>query len=193
MLLPRWARVRPPPSFPLVRLASTKVPSPPKLASLASQDDMQAARQWITAFERLPAEDWPKHLTEATFSRSSGPGGQHVNRTMSKAILRLPLPSPSFLPPYLLPHLHRSPHFSSSALLVSSSTHRTQHTNLAECFAKLKATILDAAKKDLVGETSEEQKKRVKGLVASDKRRTEREKKMRKSTKEGRGKVRGWD
>jgi peptidyl-tRNA hydrolase ICT1 len=112
---------------------------------------------------------------------------------MSKAILRLPLPSPSFLPAYLLPHLRLSPHFSASSLLVSSSTHRTQQTNLVECFDKLKKAIVEAAKKDLKGETSEEQKKRVKALAASEKRRTEKIKKERKGVKEGRGKVRGWD
>ncbi|GAA5897562.1 hypothetical protein JCM6882_003517 [Rhodosporidiobolus microsporus] len=174
------------------RFAST-IPRPPSLAALKTPEDMQQAKQWIAAFERLPPEEWPKHLVETSFSRSSGPGGQHVNRTFSKAIVRLPLPSPSLLPAYVLPHLHRSPHFSSASLLVSSTTHRTQQTNLAECFSKLKATILDAARRDLVGETSEDQKKRVRGLVEREKKRTEKEKKMRKGVKEGRGKVKGWD
>jgi peptidyl-tRNA hydrolase ICT1 len=134
-------------------------------------------------------------LTEASFARSSGPGGQHVNRTLSKAILRLALPSPSLFPAYLLPHLRSSPHYSpsSSSLLVTSSTHRTQGTNLNECFEKLKRTLLEAARRDLVGDTSEEQKKRVQKLAASDKRRTEKVKRERKGVKEGRGKVRGWD
>ncbi|GAA5824152.1 hypothetical protein JCM11251_001542 [Rhodosporidiobolus azoricus] len=181
------------PQFSLGQRFSSSLPRPPPLAALKTQEDMHHAKQWIGAFERVSAEEWPKHLVETSFSRSSGPGGQHVNRTFSKAIVRLPLPSPTLVPPYVLPHLHRSPHFFSASLLVSSSTHRTQQTNLAECFSKLKATILEAARRDLVGETSEEQKKRVKGLVEKDKRRTEKEKKMRKGVKEGRGKVKGWD
>jgi hypothetical protein len=32
--------------------------------------------------------------------------------------------------------------------LISASTHRTQYTNLAECLDKLKAVILDAARRD---------------------------------------------
>lgn len=59
--------------------------------------------------------------------------------------------------------------------------------------SKLKATILDAARRDLVGETSEAQKEKVKELVDREKLRTAKSKKMRKETKSGRGKVRGWD
>lgn len=185
---------------------------------------MKLAREWIAAFERTQPDDWPKrepfltsssfihftailptsHLpnlpppytdvTETSFSRSSGPGGQHVNRTSSKATVRLPLPSPSLLPPFVVPHLVRhSPHYTPHALLVSSSTQRSQQTNLTECFAKLKAAILDAAKRDLVGETSQAQKDRVKGLVAREKKKVEKVKKMRKDVKSGRGKVRGWE
>ncbi|GAA6011887.1 hypothetical protein JCM10207_003419 [Rhodosporidiobolus poonsookiae] len=174
------------------RFVST-IPRPPPLAKLETRKDMQEARQWIAAFEKVSPEEWPKHLVETSFSRSSGPGGQHVNRTFSKASLRLPLPSPTLIPPYVLPHLYRSPHFSSASLLVSSTTHRTQQTNLSECFDKVKAAILDAARRDLVGETSDEQRKRVKGLVEKEKRKVEKEKRQRKNVKEGRGKVKGWD
>ncbi|GAA5820543.1 hypothetical protein JCM3770_003850 [Rhodotorula araucariae] len=181
--------------LPFARLARSiaTVPKPPPLATLATQDDMRNARDWIAAFERVSAEDWPKHLTEASFSRSSGPGGQHVNRTFSKATVRLPLPSPSLVPAYALPHLRQSPHYVPSALLVSASTQRTQATNLAEALGKLKAAILDAAKRDLVGETSQAQRDRVKSLVAKEKRKVEQIKKLRKDVKGGRGKVRGWD
>lgn len=118
-----------------------------------------------------------------------------MNRTLSKAILRFPLPSPSLLPPYLIPHLRSTPHYSQSppSLLISSSTSRSQSANLQECFEKLKGTILDAAKKDLVGETSKEQKERVDGLVKKEKGKVEKIKKMRKDVKSSRGKVRGWE
>lgn len=113
---------------------------------------------------------------------------------MSKAIIRFPLPSAFFIPPYLVRHLRNTPHYAASppSLLISASTHRTQHTNLSECFEKLKAVLLEAARRDLVGETSAEQKNRVKGLVAKEKAKIERVKKMRKDVKGGRGKV-SWD
>lgn len=114
-----------------------------------------------------------------------------MNRTMSKAIIRFPLPSAHFIPPYCVPHLRQSPHFAAGppSLLISASTHRTQHTNLAECLDKLKAVILDAARRDLVGDTTAEQKNRVKGLVAKERAKMERVKKHRKDVKGGRGKV----
>lgn len=118
-----------------------------------------------------------------------------MNRTMSKAIIRFPLPSSHFIPPYCVRHLRQSPHFAASppSLLISASTHRTQHTNLQECYDKLKAVIVDAARRDLVGDTSAEQKVRVKGLVAKEKAKMTRVKKLRKDVKGGRGRVSGWD
>ena len=184
---------------------------------------MRSARDWVAAFERVGTADWPKgahlppppppppradtssqchadpciappaDLYETSFTRSSGPGGQHVNRTFSKATVRLPLPSPTLVPPYALPHLRTSPHYVPSALLVSSSAQRTQQTNLADALAKLKQAIVDAARRDLVGETSKEQKDRVKGLVVREKKKMEKVKKQRKDVKGGRGKVSGWD
>ncbi|GAA5980186.1 hypothetical protein JCM5350_000864 [Sporobolomyces pararoseus] len=175
--------------------SSTSNVAPPRLSSLSTSQDMEQAREWIGKFSQLSHDNWPKHLYETSFARSSGPGGQHVNRTLSKAILRFPLPSSSFLPPYLLPHLYRSPHFSQSppSLLISSSTSRSQAQNLDECFKKCKDTILNAARKDLVGETSEEQKERVKGLVKKEKAKVEKIKKLRKDVKSSRGKVKGWE
>ncbi|GAA6010699.1 hypothetical protein JCM11491_002902 [Sporobolomyces phaffii] len=167
----------------------------PRLASLSTPQDMQLARDWIDKFSRLSPSSWPKHLYETTFARSSGPGGQHVNRTLSKAILRLSLPAPALLPAYLVPHLARSPHYAHSppSLLIASSTSRSQSQNLDECFAKCKLAILAAARRDLVGETSTEQKDRVKGLVKKEKAKVEKMKKMRKDVKSSRGKVKGWD
>jgi len=52
---------------------------------------------------------------------------------------------------------------------------------------------LEAAEKDLVGETSDQQKERVKGLVLKEKAKLVKVKKMRKDVKGGRGKVKGWE
>ena len=48
-------------------------PTPPAIASLETQSDMNAARQWAEAFRRVSI---PRETVELTFSRSSGPGGQ---------------------------------------------------------------------------------------------------------------------
>jgi len=57
----------------------------------------------------------------------------------------------------------------------------------------LKGVVLEAAEKDLVGETSDQQKERVKGLVLKEKAKLVKVKKMRKDVKGGRGKVKGWE
>lgn len=43
----------------------------------ASEDEIKEARAWLTRFN---AETIPKELYEFSFSRSSGPGGQNVNK-----------------------------------------------------------------------------------------------------------------
>ena len=57
----------------------------------------------------------------------------------------------------------------------------------------MKGVIMEAAERDLVGETSECQKEKVKGLVAKEKAKLIKVKKMRKDVKGGRGKVKGWE
>ena len=43
----------------------------------ANEEELQAARKWL---EELDAETIPVNIGELSFSRSSGPGGQNVNK-----------------------------------------------------------------------------------------------------------------
>lgn len=43
----------------------------------ADEAEVQAARQWLA---KLDPETIPKDICEVSFSRSSGPGGQNVNK-----------------------------------------------------------------------------------------------------------------
>lgn len=43
----------------------------------ASEEDIRAARRWL---EKFDPETIPKNICELSFSRSSGPGGQNVNK-----------------------------------------------------------------------------------------------------------------
>lgn len=64
---------------PWVRFAST--------ASAASSDlEVELARKWL---KTLNANTVPRHLGEVSFSRSSGPGGQNVNKSVH---FRVPAP-----------------------------------------------------------------------------------------------------
>ena len=48
-----------------------------RTAGEANEEELQAARTWL---DRLHAETIPKSIGELSFSRSSGPGGQNVNK-----------------------------------------------------------------------------------------------------------------
>lgn len=43
----------------------------------ADEPELAAARQWLS---RLDAETIPRNICDISFSRSSGPGGQNVNK-----------------------------------------------------------------------------------------------------------------
>ena len=52
----------------------------PKTASDGGEigdDELDAARRWLATFD---AETIPKSICDVSFSRSSGPGGQNVNK-----------------------------------------------------------------------------------------------------------------
>ena len=50
------------------------------LTSPAERNDEQDHREARTWLEEFNADAIPKHICEVTFSRSSGPGGQNVNK-----------------------------------------------------------------------------------------------------------------
>jgi ribosome-associated protein len=87
----------------------------------------------------IPAEalDWQ-------FVRSSGPGGQHVNRTSSKAILRFDLRHTPHLPGDVRQRMIAAlrPRLTTDgSLLITSQRHRDRGRNIADCREKLVALI----------------------------------------------------
>jgi ribosome-associated protein len=78
------------------------------------------------------------------FARSAGPGGQHVNRTSTKAILRFDVRRSPHLPEdvrqRLVAALGRRL-TAAGTLLITSQRHRVRARNMADCRAKL-ATII---------------------------------------------------
>lgn len=47
-----------------------------------SNEDLAAARKWLTG---LTSKTIPRHICEISFSRSGGPGGQNVNKSVDLA------------------------------------------------------------------------------------------------------------
>ena len=87
-------------------------------------------------------------LVEAQFSRASGPGGQHVNKTETRVTLRLDvgtLSLPSVLKARLLRRLE--PRLTKDhVLLVSADAHRERGRNLSEAWQRLTAILVEASK-----------------------------------------------
>jgi ribosome-associated protein len=86
----------------------------------------------------------PDEALEWQFARSSGPGGQHVNRTSSKAVLKFRVVESPHLPDDVRRRLvarERSRLTTDGHLVISSQVHRDQPRNIAECLDKLSAVI----------------------------------------------------
>ena len=86
----------------------------------------------------------PAEALEWQFARSAGPGGQHVNRTSSKAVLRFQASRCPALPEDIRLRLlarERSRLTIDGDLLISSQRHREQPRNVADCITKLSAIV----------------------------------------------------
>ncbi|EPQ31620.1 uncharacterized protein PFL1_00953 [Pseudozyma flocculosa PF-1] len=162
---------------------------------------MRNRRSWLAKFQdvKLRREDY-----DTSFARSSGPGGQNVNKLNTKAEVRLDLSQAAAKPPPpgtpdasprswltrdLASRLAKQSSYyvaSSHSLLVTSMRHRTQEANLQDALDKLHAHVLEVASEGIVGETSEEQRRRVRALEAAEQRRKKANKIKRSDVKSGR-------
>ncbi|TFK94056.1 hypothetical protein K466DRAFT_22027 [Polyporus arcularius HHB13444] len=168
------------------------LPAPPSLPKLENASQSDLARTWI---EQFASRQIPKSLVEFTYSRSSGPGGQNVNKVNTKATLRCPIDAP-WIPLWAREHLKKTPAYASSSqtILLTSTVHRSQAQNVQDCLAKLHSLIVSAASAGLVNEPSEAQQERVRQLARAEKARRRLDKDKRKDVKRGRGGGRGdWD
>jgi ribosome-associated protein len=83
-----------------------------------------------------------------TYARSSGPGGQNVNKVNTKALLRWPITTSQSLPEsvrqrLLAKNTHRITE--SGDLLIVSQRFRDAGRNVADCLEKLRAILVEAA------------------------------------------------
>jgi ribosome-associated protein len=84
-----------------------------------------------------------------TFARSSGPGGQNVNKVATKAILRWSPARSAGVPPDVLERLlvHCASRMTAAGeLVIACDRHRSQKRNATECLARLRDLLLLAAR-----------------------------------------------
>ncbi|KAI2607838.1 hypothetical protein GGR54DRAFT_643923 [Hypoxylon sp. NC1633] len=115
------------------------------------RDDLAEARRWHASFEE---EDVPKGRTG--YSRSSGPGGQNVNKTESKAITVWSVEDLSRGLPKLVRLALRSSRYytkGNDSITIQAQTHRRRSTNTDDNHRKL-AEELRKIYKDRVPEAT---------------------------------------
>ncbi|KAJ7116607.1 RF-1 domain-containing protein [Mycena epipterygia] len=154
------------------------------IVALETAEETASARAWIARFRAMAI---PKASVQFSFARSSGPGGQNVNKVNTKATLRCPIDE-KWIPMWAKPELKRSPHYvsSSQSIQITSTVHRSQSLNIDECLSKLHALLVEASSSVIKNEPSEAQKKRVEGLVKAANARRRSEKSYRSNIKAGR-------
>lgn len=90
---------------------------------------------------QIPSEEF-----EITFARSSGPGGQNVNKVSSKAVLRWPVLSSPSLPDDVRQRLiarHGSRITTSGDLIITSQRFRDAGRNADDCLEKLRQILIE--------------------------------------------------
>ncbi len=84
---------------------------------------------------------------EFRFSRSPGPGGQHVNKVNTKVVLRWDIANSTILPDEVRQRFlrqNRKRISKSGQFLITSHRFRDQSRNVADCLDKLRAMLLQA-------------------------------------------------
>ena len=122
------------------------------------------------------------------FVRSSGPGGQNVNKVASAAQLRFDIRNSTSIPDEIKPRLIKLAGKrvnSEGILLIDARTSRSQSQNRAEALDRLKTLILKALHKP-------KPRRKTKPTAASKEKRM-RSKKMRGNLKRLRGNVKDGD
>ncbi|CAG9584313.1 unnamed protein product [Danaus chrysippus] len=90
----------------------------------------------------------PMHKLDITYSASSGPGGQNVNKVHTKVDLRFKVSEADWIPAEIrekLQQLHNNKLTKEGYLVIRSDVTRSQQLNLADCLQKLRNIIRDAA------------------------------------------------
>jgi ribosome-associated protein len=94
----------------------------------------------ITSSLRIPEAE-----LRLSFARSSGPGGQNVNKVSSKAILHFAVATTPSLPPDVRQRFmerYQSRLTNAGEVVIHSEEYRDQPRNIEACYTKLREMIL---------------------------------------------------
>ncbi|NWZ61079.1 ICT1 hydrolase, partial [Acrocephalus arundinaceus] len=122
-----------------------------------------------------------------SYSRSSGPGGQNVNKVNSKAEVRFHLASADWIPEAVrqkMALMHKNKINRAGELIVTSEESRYQMRNLAICLEKIQTMVMEAIEKPKV--VSKETTQKLIERVEKMNRERLRQKKIHSTIKQSR-------
>ncbi|KAL7619441.1 hypothetical protein AAE478_009980 [Parahypoxylon ruwenzoriense] len=152
------------------------------------QDELAEARRWHASFD---GNALPKGQT--CYSRSSGPGGQHVNKTDTKATTVWSVEELSkSLPTIIRSALRTCKYYSkrNDSITIQAQTQRSRSANTEENHTKLVEELLKICKARVPGVTSPEKIKKHEALSESFRESRLKAKKAqgyKKASRKGRG------
>uniref|UniRef100_A0A8C3CKS1 Large ribosomal subunit protein mL62 n=1 Tax=Cairina moschata TaxID=8855 RepID=A0A8C3CKS1_CAIMO len=128
----------------------------------------------------------PDRLT-VSYCRSSGPGGQNVNKVNTKAEVRFHLASADWIPEAVrqkMASMHKNKINRAGELIVNSEESRYQMRNLAICLEKIRVMVTEATEKPKV--VSKETAQELIARVEKMNRERLRQKKIHSNIKQSR-------
>ncbi|KAI0122680.1 hypothetical protein F4814DRAFT_409576 [Daldinia grandis] len=152
------------------------------------QDDLTEARTWHASFTE---SSLPKGQT--SYSRSSGPGGQHVNKTESKATTVWSVEELSKgLPKLVRLSLRSSRYYSkgNDSITIQAQTQRSRSANTDDNHSKLVEELQKIYREQVPGTTSSQKIKKYEALEKSAREsrlRSKKEHSSKKAFRKGRG------
>ncbi|NXD94965.1 ICT1 hydrolase, partial [Chaetorhynchus papuensis] len=150
------------------------------------RQDGTAARTTLAPSRLSHCPSLPARLT-VSYSRSSGPGGQNVNKVNSKAEVRFHLASADWIPEAVrekMALMHRNKINRAGELIVTSEESRYQMRNLAICLEKIRTMVTEATEKPKV--VSKETTQKLIERVEKMNRERLRQKKIHSTIKQSR-------
>ncbi|KAH8668866.1 peptidyl-tRNA hydrolase domain-containing protein [Xylariales sp. PMI_506] len=125
-------------------------------------EELAEARKWYSSFRE---DSLPKG--QITFSRSSGPGGQHVNKTETKATTVWSITElAKDIPKLMHPGLRASRYYTirNDSISIQAQTQRSRTANSEENQQKLLEEIQRIYRETVPGETSDKTAKKYEAL-----------------------------
>ncbi|XP_012309165.2 large ribosomal subunit protein mL62 isoform X1 [Aotus nancymaae] len=155
----RWGLSRPgvwllPPTAGCPRRALHKQVDGTEFKSIYSLDKLYPESQGSETAWRVPDgakqadNDIPLDRLTISYCRSSGPGGQNVNKVNSKAEVRFHLATADWIAERVrqkIAIMHKNKINRSGELILTSESSRYQFRNLADCLQKIRDMITEAS------------------------------------------------